>query len=44
MKIEKDIILMYSQLKFFYSNIKINDYATVNAIEVIPIIIGTLSK
>ena len=35
---------MYSQLKITYFNIKINDYAEVNAIEVIPIIIGPLTK
>jgi hypothetical protein len=40
----RKIILMYSQLNFFCNNIKRKDYAEVNAIEVIPVIIGTLAK
>jgi hypothetical protein len=31
---------MYSQLKIIYCNVKINDYATTNKIEVIPNIVG----
>jgi hypothetical protein len=40
----RKMILMYSQLKIYCNNIKRNDYAEVDAIEVIPVIIGTLTK
>lgn len=35
---------MYSRLKIICNNIKIKDYAEVNAIEAIPITIGYLKK
>ncbi len=35
---------MYSRLKIICKNIKIKDYAEVNAIEIIPITVGILTK
>lgn len=43
MKKGKEIILMYSRLKI-YCNIKIYDYAEVNAIEITPTTFGSLTK